>query len=116
MITNSARLVLAGMCRALESFQVGSSVDPLDRVVGEFAGPLDALVGQMDGEWLEELRSAWWSLEYVNAIVLGGGRSVFDDSERATVVSARKEMLALLVEVMAVPDDYSANRSLPRLQ
>lgn len=96
MITESARQVLAQMRVALEAFDAGPRVDPLDRLVGALSGSLDALVGQVDSDWLEELRSAWWPLEFVNASVLGDDRQILKGAEIAAATAARDEFLAAL--------------------
>ena len=98
MITESARPVLASMRTALKAFEAGPSVDPLDRLVGELSGSLDALVGQVDADWLEEMRSAWWPLEFVNASVLGEDRQTLKESEIVAASTARDEFLTLLAE------------------
>lgn len=98
MITESARQVLASMRAALEAFEAGPSVDPLDRLVGMLSGSLDALVGQVDAQWLEEMRSAWWPLEFANASVLGDDRQTLKESEIVATSTARDEFLTLLAE------------------
>lgn len=98
MITDSARQVLAGMRAAMETFVADAGVDLLDRLVSQLSGGLDALVGHVDDAWLEELRSAWWPLEYVNATVLGDDRSTLTEPEQVAASSARDEFLVLLAE------------------
>lgn len=98
MITESVRQVLASMRAALEAFDAGPSVDPLDRLVGALSGSLDALVGQVEADWLEEMRSAWWPLEFVNASVLGDDRQILSESEIVASATARDEFLTLLAE------------------
>ena len=98
MITPTGQEVLASMRASLEAFEVLASVDLLDRLVARLSGLLDALVGQVDNDWLEELRSAWWPLEYVNANALGNDRTSLTDDERAHLVEARAEFLSLLKE------------------
>ena len=98
MITESARDLIAEMRAVLEAFDAVSSVDPLDRLVASLSGSLDALVGQVDPDWLEELRSAWWPLEFVNASVLGDDRRTLTDAEISAAGTARDEFLTALVE------------------
>ena len=103
MITESARQILASMRAALGNYEPGPSVDPLDRLVGSLSGSLDALVGQVDADWLEEMRSAWWPLEFVNASVLGDDRLTLQVSEIVAASSARDEFLTLLKEPRGAP-------------
>lgn len=103
MITESARQVLASMRAALADYEPGPGVDPLDRLVGSLSGSLDALVGQVDADWLEEMRSAWWPLEFVNASVLGDDRQTLQEPEIAAAASARDEFLTLLAEPRDAP-------------
>lgn len=48
-------------------------------------------MGEVDVEWLEYLRSAWWPLEYVNAWVLGDTKETLSESNRATAAAGRDE-------------------------
>ena len=86
------------MRERLEAFEPDSNVAGLDVLVGQLSGALDALVGRVDAEWLEELRAAWWPLEYVNASVLGDDRLVLSPLEVEAVSRARAEFLVLLTE------------------
>lgn len=98
MMPPAAPEILAAMRASLDAFEAPAGVDALDRLVGRLSGLLDALVGQVDNEWLEELRSAWWPLEYVNATALGNDRATLTDVERASLSDARDEFLNLLEE------------------
>lgn len=98
MITPAAQEILASMRAALDSFEPSATIDPLDRLVSRLSSLLDGLVGQVDNEWLEELRSAWWPLEYVNATALGSDRSSLTDEQCARLCEARDEFLNLLKE------------------
>ncbi len=98
MITHDTRAVLEGMRGRLEAFSPDESVAGLDALVSRLSCALDALVGRVDAEWLEELRSAWWPLEYINASVLGDGRFTLTPSEVESVARSKAEFLALLIE------------------
>jgi hypothetical protein len=98
MIPEPARQVIVGMRSALEIFTATPNVYSLNRLVGTLSGAIDALVGDVDPDWLEELRSAWWPLEFVNATVLSEERQTLRNSEIESVTTARDEFLALLVE------------------
>jgi hypothetical protein len=95
-MNESVEQILLGMRTALSSFSPAPQVDPLDRLVGRLAGSLDALVGQADSEWIEELRSAWWQLEFINASVLGDDRLLLTVDEVRQVSESRDEFVALL--------------------
>ncbi len=82
----------------LATFEAQPAVGALDALVGRLSGAIDALVGRVIEAWLDELRSAWWPLEYVNATVLGDGRQQLTTAETASVSLARDEFLALLAE------------------
>lgn len=98
MTTPTADQLLDAMRASLLAYEGTANIDPLDRLVGRLSGLLDALVGQVNSDWLEELRSAWWPLEYINAAVLGDDRVALTDQERVNALAARDEFLALLVE------------------
>jgi hypothetical protein len=97
MIETAAREVLEGVRATLEGYAPEGDVAGLDRLVGRLSGSIDALVGKVDAEWLEELRSAWWPLEYVNASVLDADRLALTAAEVRSVSEARDEFLALLI-------------------
>lgn len=85
------------MRKALEDFEVTDEIHSLNRLTRHLSSLLDALVGEVDGQWLEELRSAWWGLEYVNAKVLDAGRPLLAQEQRS-VEQACDELRAMLVE------------------
>lgn len=98
MTTPTADQLLDAMRAALQAYEGPAGIDPLDRLVRRLSGLLDALVGRVNSEWLEELRSAWWPLEFINAAVLGDDRAALTDQERVNAIAARDEFLTLLVE------------------
>lgn len=57
-----------------------------------------ALQGVADQEWIEELRSAWWQLESVNAFWIESGRAELTEDERREVDEGLDELLPMLVE------------------
>ncbi|MGI8663235.1 MAG: hypothetical protein ACR2LQ_08500 [Acidimicrobiales bacterium] len=83
-----------GMVAAMDSFDSGDL--PLERLVWQLESRISAMEGTADGEWIEELRSGWWQLEYVNALVLDvGGRSL-TEQERRSIDEAVSELRAML--------------------
>lgn len=86
------------MRAALKEFEPGTSVDTLDRLVGELSGLIESLVGSVDVDLVEDMRSAWWPLEFVNAIVLSEERERLTEAEIEAASTARDEFLALLAE------------------
>lgn len=98
MTEHAARvpLLVQGMREAVLSYRDGRL--PLDRLVWELKGRISALRDVADQEWVEELRSAWWQLEYVNAFWIESGRVELTDEERQQVSDGLDELLLMLVE------------------
>jgi len=71
---------------------------PLDRLVWELKSRIAALQGVADQEWVEELRSAWWQLESVNAFWIESGRPELTDDELREVNEGLDVLLPMLVE------------------
>ena len=61
---------------------------PLDRLVWELKTRITALQGVADQEWVEEVRSAWWQLESVNARWIESGRNELSKNELREVDDA----------------------------
>jgi hypothetical protein len=49
---------------------------------------INSLIGHVDPEWLDEWRSHWNRLEYVNASMIDDQRNGFDAGEQEMVVDA----------------------------
>jgi hypothetical protein len=96
MMNDVANRAILVMRDRLVAYKASDDVDSLDQLVGQLSGGIDALVGHVHEEWLEDLRSAWWPLEYVNATALGSDRGHLTDGEVAAVSKARDEFIALL--------------------
>ena len=71
---------------------------PLNRLVWELKSRISALQGVADTEWVEELRSAWLQLEYVNAFWIESGRTEMTEDEKREVDEGLDELLPMLVE------------------
>jgi hypothetical protein len=67
-------------------------------LVSRLSGLIDALVGEAQQDWIEELQSAWWPLEYVNAAALDAGRRELSEREIRAISEARDEFLLVLAE------------------
>ncbi len=87
--------LVEGMRAVARSYRDGRL--PLDRLVWELKSRISALQGVADPEWVEELRSAWWQLEYVNASWIESGRVELTDEEREQVAEGLDELLPMLV-------------------
>jgi len=98
MMDDLARRTISAMRSSLAAYAAPVDVASLDLLVGQLSGAIDSLTGQVDDDWLNEIRSAWWPLEYVNASVLGDDRGQLTASEVEAVSAARDEFLALLAE------------------
>jgi hypothetical protein len=96
MMNDAANRAISIMSDWLIAYQASDDIDALDQLVGQLSGGIDTLVGHVNEEWLGELRSAWWPLEYVNATVLGSDRGHLTDEEVMAVSKAREEFVALL--------------------
>lgn len=83
-----------GMRAAADRYEEGGL--PLERLVWELKSRIAALEGVADREWVEELRSAWWQLEYVNAFWIESGRPDLTDGERQEVSEAIAELRPML--------------------
>lgn len=90
------RALVDGMREAAASYRNGRL--PLDRLVWELKSRIAALQGVADQEWVEELRSAWWQLESVNAFWIESGRAELTEEERREVDEGLDEFLPMLVE------------------
>lgn len=84
-----------GMREAVSSYRTGRL--SLDRLVWELKSRISALQGFADEEWVDELRSAWWQLESVNAFWIESGRPELSQDERREVDDALDELLPMLV-------------------
>lgn len=94
--TEQVRALVEGMREAAASYRGGGL--PLDRLVWELKSRIAALQGVADQEWVEELRSAWWQLESVNAFWIESGRAELTEDERREVDDGLDELLPMLVE------------------
>lgn len=83
-----------GIVVAMDSFNRGDLA--LERLVWQLESRISAMEGTADREWIEELRSVWWQLEYVNALVLDAGRSALTEQERHSIDEAVSELRAML--------------------
>lgn len=90
------RALVEGMREAASSYRDGRL--PLDRLVWELKSRIAALQSVADQQWVEELRSAWWQLEYVNAFWIESGRAELSEDERREVDEGLDELLPMLVE------------------
>lgn len=95
-ITEQVRTLVEGMRDAAGSYRDGRL--PLDRLVWELKSRISVLQGVADQEWVEELRSAWWRLEYVNTFWIESGRAELTEDEQLEVGEALDELLPMLVE------------------
>ncbi len=93
-----ARDVVRRMRAYLDQWSPTAGVRDLSLLVSRLSGSIDALVGEVQEEWIEELRSAWWPLEYINAVALDGGRRHLTEQEMRALSEARDEFLAILAE------------------
>lgn len=94
--TEQVRALVEGMRKAADSYRDGRLA--LDRLVWELKSRISALQGVADQEWVEELRSAWWQLESVNAFWIESGRPELTEDERREVDEGLDELLPMLVE------------------
>jgi hypothetical protein len=90
------RALVEGMREAAGSYRAGRL--QLDRLVWELKSRIAALQDVADQEWVEELRSAWWQLEAVNAFLIESGRVELTEDERREVDEGLDELLLMLVE------------------
>ncbi len=95
-LTEQAGVLVEGMRAAVGSYYAGRL--PLDRLVWELKSRISALHAVADQEWVEELRSAWWQLESVNASWIESGRDELTEDERREVEEGLDELLPMLVE------------------
>jgi hypothetical protein len=98
MMDDLANETLTVMRSHLAAFTPSSDVRSLDRLVAWLSAAIDALTGHADDDWINELRGAWWPLEYINANALGDDRLQLKASEVDAVSTARDEFLGLLEE------------------
>jgi len=85
-----------GMREAMADF--GSGQLPLDRLAWELKSRISALGSFADRQWVDELRSTWGQIEYVNAFAIDSGRTVLTAEEKQSVGEALDELHAMLVE------------------
>jgi hypothetical protein len=95
-VSEQLRSLVDGMRKAVGSYRAGAL--SLDRLVWELKSRIGALQPVADREWVEELRSAWWQLEYVNAFWIESGRSDLTDEERRNVDEALDAFVPMLDE------------------
>lgn len=94
--TEQLRALLGGMREAADAYEAGHL--SLDRLVWELKSRISALQGVADQEWVEELRSKWWQLEYVNPFWIESGRAELTEDERRQVSEALDELRPMLIE------------------
>lgn len=94
--SDQVRSLLQGMREAARAYDIGDL--PLDRLVWELKSRISAMEGLVDPEWVEELRSTWGQLEYLNAFWIENGRLTLDAGERRDVSEALEGLLSMLVE------------------
>lgn len=95
-IPDQVRALADGMREAASSYRAGAL--PLDRLVWELKSRISTMQGVADPEWVEQLRSAWLALEYVNAFWIEGGRTELTAEEKQQVEEGLNELLPMLVE------------------
>lgn len=98
MMDDFARRTITAMRSSLAAYGASADVMSLNLFIGQLSIDMDSLTGHVDEDWLNEMRSAWWPLEFVNAMVLDGDRRHLTASEVEAVATARDEFLALLTE------------------
>lgn len=59
---------------------------------------IDSLVGHADPDWIEELTSAWWPLDLVNALSLDSGRESLSEEDQREVTEALDRLRIILTE------------------
>lgn len=94
--SEQVRALAEGMRKAVGTYRAGRL--PLDRLVWELKSRISALQGVADQKWVEELRSAWWPLESVNAFWIESGRTDLNEDERREIDDALEELLPMLDE------------------
>lgn len=94
--TEQLRTLVDGMREAAGAYEAGRL--PLDRLVWELKSRISALQGVAEQDWVEELRSRWWQLEYVNAFWIESGRTDLTEDERREVNEALDELRPMLIE------------------
>lgn len=95
-MSDTTTQIVDSMRDRLAAFTPGPDGRALDRLVGHLSGAIDGLVGLVDDQWLSELRSLWWPLEYVNANALGDDRDSLSEMEIESVDAGCSELAAFL--------------------
>src|SRR5881296_2546198 len=95
-VSEQVRLLLEGMRGAMDRYRAGGLT--LDRLAWELKSRISALNGGSDQAWVEELRSAWNQIEYVNAFWIESGRESLTGDERKSVDEALVELSVMLLE------------------
>lgn len=86
------------MRSSLAAYDASADVISLNLFVGQLSLDMDSLTAHVDEDWLNEMRSAWWPLEFVNAMALDSDRRHLTASEVEAVATARDEFVAMLTE------------------
>lgn len=68
----------------------------LSRLVGDLEALIASLDGELDPDRVDELQSAWWPLELVNATAIDQGRKELSPQQRQDVEGACRELRGLL--------------------
>lgn len=69
----------------------------LSKLVSDLESVIDSLAEVADSRWVEELRSVWWRLEFINAMAIDEGRPVPTADEHREIDDALGELRAALV-------------------
>lgn len=103
MITEQGRRVAVSMRERLEAFSGG--ISELRRLTAELEGLLGLLSDEADAEWVEELRSQWWHLEYVLSIVVTQSRKDLTVDEIDEVKDAVAQLQQMLTEYVDIDSE-----------
>jgi hypothetical protein len=67
-------------------------------LTNELSAAIDNLLGDVDDEWIETLRNAWFPLEHISAMALGPGQRQLTKNELLGVHEAIQGLQTLLTE------------------
>jgi len=68
------------------------------RLVAAIESQINIMIGEADAQWLDELRSTWNRLEFLNALMLDEERPNLRADEEEEVSDALLEIRAMLTE------------------
>ena len=98
MIPERAQRMIEHMRHVLTSLAETTDLHHFTNLTNELSAAIGNLVGDVDDEWLNELRNAWFQLEHISAMALDSAQRKLTEHELRDVGRGIHELRVLLTE------------------